>query len=163
MIELIPVSASATRARIYSMRAIVAIVTTRVESPKPKESSVRTNVHDCRKYGSLPASKRPPAEAHSFLGDDGKEPAGPRHSLVLFAKPDAVNDEELDAELCPGRRPFRDGAAVKVETDALAAVEEQRPEAVRQGSPYKVPPGELVQNVRHVTPAAANHAATPIA
>ncbi|KAM3486415.1 hypothetical protein MY8738_000631 [Beauveria namnaoensis] len=40
MIELIPVSASATRARIYSMRAIVAIVTTRVESPKPKESSI---------------------------------------------------------------------------------------------------------------------------
>ncbi|PMB65043.1 hypothetical protein BM221_009231 [Beauveria bassiana] len=40
MIELIPVSASATRARIYSMRAIVAIVATRVESSRPKESSI---------------------------------------------------------------------------------------------------------------------------
>ncbi|KAM3523200.1 hypothetical protein NHJ13051_005247 [Beauveria bassiana] len=40
MLELIPVSASATRASIYSTRAIVAIVAMRVESPKPKESSI---------------------------------------------------------------------------------------------------------------------------
>ncbi|KAM3523197.1 hypothetical protein NHJ13051_005244 [Beauveria bassiana] len=135
MLELIPVSASATRASIYSTRAIVAIVAMRVESPKPKESSiiatsVWTNVHDCRKYGSLPASKRPPAEARSSQETTLKSlpirravAQGPRHSLVLFAEPDAVNDEDLDAEHCPGRRSVRDGAAIKVKTDALAAVE----------------------------------------